>query len=965
MTRFASERDFVATYLFPELKEAAKQIGVVDVLDFHVEKPINGTPDLTAEKGGRGLFIVEAKFKKKIGRIERDIEPRDPAVIAQAINYAAIGGFPYYATCNSKRIVLFQLRPPLKPFESEVASFEYELKPKWAESFLKTVLELVPIKLKPLDDTLVETLREAFNDLRPEFLKSLEARLREVKFREKYIDWLKIQGIRLTEESSSLIAEQTTYLQLNKLLFYQVIRAIYPDRLKPLIITEEEDVADALTNFFVEARKIDYLPIYQSDVISEIPFTAKAKERIRTLLDTINEFDFSKIEGDFIGRIYEKLISPLERKRLGQFYTPPSIVDLIVQLTVSKPNVSILDPGCGSGSFLVRAYHRLRELNHIPRVMEGPLAEKFHLQLLEHLYGVDINQFPAHLTVINLAVQNPKAKIRKVNVAVGDIFDVKSRQATLLGFESITTEGKPTLIEMPPAFDVVVANPPYIRQELLGEKEKLKIKSLIESEYRNKLFIGALSKKVKESITLDKQSDTYIYFYIHGLSFLKNGGKLGFISSNKWLEVGYGEPFQQFLLDNTKILYVIEFDNAVFPDAEVNTEVTILEKASGRENQQSRTENKTKFIRINSVIPLDQLIKRLQTEDKADDENLTISTVRQDTIRPGKWNVYLRAPQAYFKLVSNPRMKTLEEIAEVVRGYTTGYDPYFVISKEEAKEWGIEDEFLKPCAPPGKALEGFVIRPEDISQYFLMVHSYPHELKGSNVLEYIKHGEKLDAIPSKRRKKSVKLLKVETIKNRKPWYSLPERKTPSILFPMWFRYKYRPLLNNGSAHGQDFYYHITVDQNDKEILTAFLYSTMTQFLLEIIGRQYSGMLHIKAYELRALPILDPAELESEERKKLKQLMWKLNDAVILRNETLKKFAQFKAKAKGHEGLFEKDFKDKLEKAKVNEAAVISQIDEIIYDKLGLTEKDREAISTGLKHLRQIRKLATRGLKAET
>jgi hypothetical protein len=52
--RFASERDFVARFLLPKLKEASELMGVSGVIDFYVEKPVNGTPDLTVEKGGGG-----------------------------------------------------------------------------------------------------------------------------------------------------------------------------------------------------------------------------------------------------------------------------------------------------------------------------------------------------------------------------------------------------------------------------------------------------------------------------------------------------------------------------------------------------------------------------------------------------------------------------------------------------------------------------------------------------------------------------------------------------------------------------------------------------------------------------------------------------------------------------------------------------------------------------------------------
>jgi len=149
----------------------------------------------------------------------------------------------------------------------------------WAEEILKIVLGQKVISLKPLDDTLVDTLHETFEDIYPELLSSLKEKLKEKTFRTKYEDWLESQGLQLTDETNKLIAEQSTYLQLNKLLFYQVVRTIYPDRLKPLVIPEEDDVQDALVKFYEDVKKIDYAPVYESDVISEIPLTRRTKER--------------------------------------------------------------------------------------------------------------------------------------------------------------------------------------------------------------------------------------------------------------------------------------------------------------------------------------------------------------------------------------------------------------------------------------------------------------------------------------------------------------------------------------------------------------------------------------------------------------------------------------------------------------------------------------------------------------
>jgi hypothetical protein len=184
---YVSERDFVANYLLPSFRDAAKELGLSEVVGLHMDAPVDGIADLTIDRAGKRLLVVEAKFKKKAGKIEYDIEPRDPAIIDQALMYAAKGGYPYYATCNSKRFTLFQFLPGVKAYESEILSYEYERNPQWAIDVLKTILGIVPPRLKPIDDTLVDTLHEAFRDLYPRILYSLNEKLQDKKFRDRYM----------------------------------------------------------------------------------------------------------------------------------------------------------------------------------------------------------------------------------------------------------------------------------------------------------------------------------------------------------------------------------------------------------------------------------------------------------------------------------------------------------------------------------------------------------------------------------------------------------------------------------------------------------------------------------------------------------------------------------------------------------------------------------------------------------
>ncbi len=125
---------------------------------------------------------------------------------------------------------------------------------------------------------------------------------------------------------------------------------------------------------------------------------------VEEFLEELDRYNFDEFKHDTIGHIYEDIIPPEVRHDLGQYYTPPEIVELINKLTIKDPDDKVLDPGCGSGTFLITAYNILKELK------EDAGETVNHTEILDQLYGIDINRFPAHLTAINLALQDLGAK---------------------------------------------------------------------------------------------------------------------------------------------------------------------------------------------------------------------------------------------------------------------------------------------------------------------------------------------------------------------------------------------------------------------------------------------------------------------------------------------------------------------------------------------------------------------------
>jgi hypothetical protein len=107
-------------------------------------------------------------------------------------------------------------------------------------------------------------------------------------------------------------------------------------------------------------------------------------------------------------------------------------------------------------------------------------------------------------------------------------------------------------------FDVVIGNPPYVRQERLSDDKRY-----FENEF-----------KVYHNI-----ADLYVYFFERGHEVLRNGGTFGFISSNKFMRSNYGKPLRNYLRESTYLTQIIDFGELpVFPEAATFPAIFLTEK---------------------------------------------------------------------------------------------------------------------------------------------------------------------------------------------------------------------------------------------------------------------------------------------------------------------------------------------------------------------------------------------------
>lgn len=520
------------------------------------------------------------------------------------------------------------------------------------------------------------------------------------------------------------------YLFVNKLVFHEALLKKYGKSLAPLNappdITSADELQMRLQHFFSEAKQVtgDYETIFGDDprdMGRRIPFYSDAAvPGWRGLIDQIHEFDFSKLDYEVVGSIFERLIGPEERHKYGQFYTRVEVVDLINSFCITAGDAKVLDPACGGGTFLVRAYARKKV----------KAETRNHRDLLTDLYGLDISQFAAHLTTMNLATRDLVEDENYPRIGRSDFFNVLPDSPFVKLPQKLKAGGLGTNyinIKVPP-LDAVVANPPYVRQEDIPKaKKKPKDGG---PEAGTKEFY---SRRVEQmaGAKLSGRSDLHCYFWPHAATFLKQGGLLGFITSSQWLDVEYGFHLQRWLLENFEILAVLESPiEPWFVGARVATAVTIARRC---DDAAKRNANTVRFIQLRkpiadllegdgttlgSVLAADSFRDELLnlTEDVShkryrarlinqgelwrngvelgrvirgapDDDGTNAGGASNGSSASGaageyyggKWGVYLRAPDLWFDLIDRfeSNFAPLGEIVEIRRGITTGKDEFF------------------------------------------------------------------------------------------------------------------------------------------------------------------------------------------------------------------------------------------------------------------------------------------------
>ncbi|MGI6017010.1 MAG: Eco57I restriction-modification methylase domain-containing protein [Methanothrix sp.] len=519
------------------------------------------------------------------------------------------------------------------------------------------------------------------------------------------------------------------------------------------------------------------------------------KDIIRRLYYPDSPYEFSVLPAEILGQVYEQFLGkvirltdghravvedkPEVKKAGGVKYTPSYIVDYIVKNTLGPAlegktpsdaaKISVLDPACGSGSFLIVAYQHLLDWHRewygqklVPLLQSGfrpssvqirhmlpgdegaskgrkkekgselPIfqgrggewrlttAEKKRI-LLNNIYGVDIDRQAVEVTKLSLLLkvlegENEETISKQLTLfserALPDLSRNIKCGNSLIGWDIL--EDNPNLgqeeierinpfdweAEYPEVFsrggfDVVIGNPPYVRQESLGE------------------FKGYFQKHFQ---VYQGTADLYAYFMERGVSLLKDEGIFSYIVANKWMRANYGLPLRRWLKEQC-IEAIIDFgDLPVFLGA---TTYPCIIRIVRRPPQASFQATQ---------------VKRLGFNDLGEYVNENSYKVNQLTLDDSGWSLADEATQALLDKLKGKGVPLGEYVGgKIYRGILTGLNEAFVIDAQTRERLIAEDpksaELIKPF------LAG-----RDIKRYRQPI--------GDKYLIFTRHGISIDDYPA-------------------------------------------------------------------------------------------------------------------------------------------------------------------------------------------------------------------------
>lgn len=705
------------------------------------------------------------------------------------------------------------------------------------------------------------------------------------------------------------------------------------------------------------------------------------KEIINDLYYPKSPYEFSVISVEIIGNAYEQFLGktitignnskakielkPEVRKAGGVYYTPEYIVDYIVENTVGEKikgktpkeiaNIKIVDPACGSGSFLIGAYKYL--LNYHREYYskqgkkkflgskedaiteDGELALWVKKQILiNNIFGVDIDSNAVEVTKLSLLLKcmenetpasimnnqslfNERAlpsldeNIKCGNSLIGNDFysggdSLNIDIETQYKINCFDWESEFSSIFKSGGFDIVIGNPPYVKEYTDREIFENIKKSKLVKYYQGKM-------------------DLWYFFVCFGLDILKDNGKLGFIAPNNWITNSGASILRNKILTDTKILKYVDFgDFKVFADAGIQTMVFILNKENISEDYQLdyyKVLNKNiSILDLSNFLFKDiknediSIIKTIMSKNKMLNDIITFVDANKEAILykiKEKGNYYLNEDNTAQGIVY-PQDYLNEKNRLVLGGDFKVGDGIFVINDKEKNQLNLQKEELKLIRP--------VYTTEQIKRYYANSINKEWVIYTGSTFKNINEMKKYPNI----KKHLDKFKKVITSDNAP--YGLHRARKESFFNGEKIiavrKCVDRPIFSyvDFNSYLSATFYVIKPANIDLKYLTGILNSKLIAFWLKNKGKMQGSNYQVDKEPLLNIPIVNTKD------EKVKSKLVKLVDNIIAINKKLV-------------GENNPNTKEILER---QVRALDGEIDKLVYGLYGLSDNEIRIIENG-------------------
>lgn len=306
----------------------------------------------------------------------------------------------------------------------------------------------------------------------------------------------------------------------------------------------------------------------------------------------LSRWDFKTVHGDILAGVYDRYLDTAKRRALGEVFTRPEIARYMLEACEYSSKKTVLDPACGTGTFLVEALSqdvkRLRSM--------GALNEKTLVPTLRRLHGLDISPFSVALAqiqilwhIIDLFAGKSTEETRKLARAVvpammvhggqssldvlGRAFEVEQQHGLDFAVER-SAERRKRVAAVPRRFrqisqgqyDIVIGNPPYVRTH----------RQIMDEETR----------KAYEAVA-HGQTDLYIPFFYRALrSWAKDDGKVALVVPIAILDAAYAAPLRR-LIATLRIREIVDLESLrkkTFRGIKRPTVILVLDKSKATDS---------------------------------------------------------------------------------------------------------------------------------------------------------------------------------------------------------------------------------------------------------------------------------------------------------------------------------------------------------------------------------------------